>query len=146
MAKDRASLVNAQAQLARYKELFAQNIIARQDLDTQQSLAGQYEGVVKNDQALIDSARLSLIYCRITSPIDGRVGRPIDPGNIVRAFDTQGLMVITQIQPVAVNFNIPEHDEPRPPPSEPERFQTQTSPRSRPERTAQSHRDRRKTR
>jgi multidrug efflux pump subunit AcrA (membrane-fusion protein) len=67
MARDRASLVNAQAHLARYKELFAQNIIARQDLDTQLSLAGQYAGVVKKDQALIDGARLNVAYCHITS-------------------------------------------------------------------------------
>lgn len=63
MARDRASLINAQAQLARYKELFRQNIIARQDLDSQQSIAAQYTGAVKNDQALIDSARLDLAYC-----------------------------------------------------------------------------------
>ena len=114
MAKDRASLVNAQAQLARYKELFAQNIIARQDLDTQQSLAGQYEGVVKNDQALIDSARLNLDYCHITSPTNGRVGlRLVDPGNIVHTIDTRALLVITQNQPVTVIFSIPEDDLPR---------------------------------
>ena len=111
MARDRASLINAQAQLARYTELFRQNVIARQDFDAQQSLAGQYAGAVRNDQALIDSARLNLVYCRITSPINGRVGsRLTDPGNIVHAFDTQGLMVITQLQPVAVTFSIPEDD------------------------------------
>jgi membrane fusion protein, multidrug efflux system len=114
MARDRASLVNAQAQLARYKELFRQNIIARQDLDTQQSIAAQYAGAVKDDQALIDSAKLNLVYCRITSPINGRVGSPlIDPGNIVHAFDAHGLTVITQLQPVAVIFSIPDHDLPR---------------------------------
>ena len=114
MARDRASLVNAQAQLARYKELFAQNIIARQDLDTQLSLAGQYAGVVKNDQALIDGAKLNVAYCHITSPIDGRVGlRLVDPGNIVHTIDTQGLLVITQLQPIAVIFSIPEDDLPR---------------------------------
>jgi multidrug efflux system membrane fusion protein len=113
MARDRALLVNAQGQLARYKELFAQNIISRQELDTQQSRTGQYAAAVRNDQALIDRAKLSLIYCRITSPINGRVeSRLIDPGNIVRAFEPQGLMVITQIQPVEVNFNVPEYDEP----------------------------------
>jgi membrane fusion protein, multidrug efflux system len=114
MARDRASLVNAQAHLARYKELFAQNIIARQDLDTQLSLAGQYAGVVKKDQALIDGARLNVAYCHITSPIDGRVGlRLVDPGNIVHTIDTQGLLVITQLQPVAVIFSVPEDDLPR---------------------------------
>jgi multidrug efflux system membrane fusion protein len=114
MARDRAALVNAQAQLARYKELFAQNIIARQDLDARESLAGQYSGVVRNDQALIDSARLNLFYCRITSPIGGRVGlRLVDPGNIVRTIDMRGLMIITQVQPMAVIFSIPEDQLPR---------------------------------
>jgi multidrug efflux system membrane fusion protein len=114
MARDRAWLVNAQGQLARYKELFSQNVISRQELDTQQSQADQYAAAVKNDQALIDSARLNLFYCRITSPINGRIGsRLIDPGNIVHAFDTQGLMVITQLQPVAVIFSIPQDDLPR---------------------------------
>jgi multidrug efflux system membrane fusion protein len=114
MVRDRASLINARAQLARFKELFAQNIISRQEFDTQQSLAGQYAGLVGNDQAAIDSASLNLAYCRITSPIDGRVGlRLVDSGNIVHAFDTQGLMVITQLQPVAVIFSIPEDDLPR---------------------------------
>ncbi len=114
MARDRASLINARSQLARYKQLYTQNIVARQDLDNQQSLAGQYEGAVQNDQGLIDSAKLNLTYCRITSPINGRVGlRLVDPGNIVHAADTQGLMVITQLQPIAVIFSIPEDDLPR---------------------------------
>jgi membrane fusion protein, multidrug efflux system len=114
MARDRVWLINAQAQLARYRRLFAQNVIAREDLDAQRSLAGQYAGVIQNDQALIDSARLNLSYCRITSPMDGRVGlRLADPGNIVHATDTQGLLVITQIQPVAVVFSIPEDELPR---------------------------------
>lgn len=114
MARDRASLVNARSQLARYKELYAQNIVARQDLDNQQSLEGQYQGAVRNDQGLIDSAKLNLTYAKITSPISGRVGlRLVDPGNIVHAADAQGLMVITQLQPIAVIFSIPEDDLPR---------------------------------
>jgi len=114
MARDRASLVNAQSQLKRYQELYAQNIVARQDLDNQQSLVGQYEGAVKNDQGLIDSAKLNLTYSKITSPLNGRVGlRLVDPGNIVHPADTQGLMVITQLQPIAVIFSIPEDDLPR---------------------------------
>ncbi|MGO9452933.1 MAG: MdtA/MuxA family multidrug efflux RND transporter periplasmic adaptor subunit [Candidatus Binataceae bacterium] len=114
MARDKASLINARQQLNRYKELYAQNILARQDLDTQESLAGQYEGAVKNDQGLIDSANLNLVYCKITSPLDGRVGlRLVDPGNIVHAADAGGLMVITQLQPIAVIFSIPEDDLPR---------------------------------
>jgi multidrug efflux system membrane fusion protein len=114
MARDRASLANARSQLARYKELYRQNVLARQDLDNQQAQAGQFEGAVKNDQGLIDAARLNLTYCRITAPISGRVGlRLVDPGNIVHAADTQGLMVITQLQPIAVIFSIPEDDLPR---------------------------------
>jgi len=114
MARDRASLVNARSQLDRYKQLYAQNIVAKQDLDNQLSLAGQYEGAVKNDQGLIDSARLNLTYSQITAPISGRVGlRLVDPGNIVHAADTQGLLVITQLQPIAVIFSIPEDDLPR---------------------------------
>lgn len=114
MARDRASLDNARSQLARYKELYAQNIVARQDLDNQQSLAGQSQGAVKNDQGLIDSAKLNLTYAKIIAPISGRVGlRLVDPGNIVHAADAQGLMVITQLQPIAVIFSIPEDDLPR---------------------------------
>ena len=114
MARDRASLVNARSQLDRYKQLYAQNIVAKQDLDNQLSLAGQYEGAVKNDQGLIDSAKLNLTYSQITAPISGRVGlRLVDPGNIVHAADTQGLLVITQLQPIAVVFSIPEDDLPR---------------------------------
>jgi len=114
MARDRASLVNARSQLDRYKQLYAQNIVAKQDLDNQLAQAGQYEGAVKNDQGLIDSAKLNLTYSQITSPISGRVGlRLVDPGNIVHAADTQGLLVITQLQPIAVIFSIPEDDLPR---------------------------------
>src|SRR5262245_6304883 len=114
MARDRASLVNARSQLDRYKQLYAQNIVAKQDLDNQLSQAGQYEGAVKNDQGLIDSAKLNLTYSQITAPISGRVGlRLVDPGNIVHAADTQGLLVITQLQPIAVIFSIPEDDLPR---------------------------------
>ena len=114
MARDRAALVNARSQLDRYKQLYAQNIVAKQDLDNQLSLAGQYEGAVKNDQGLIDSAKLNLTYSQITAPISGRVGlRLVDPGNIVHAADTQGLLVITQLQPIAVVFSIPEDDLPR---------------------------------
>lgn len=114
MARDRASLLNANNQLARFRELYAQHIISKQDLDNQQALSGQFAGAVKNDQGLIDSARLNLTYCNIASPIAGRVGlRLVDPGNIVHAADPQGLMVITQLQPISVIFSIPEDDLPR---------------------------------
>jgi membrane fusion protein, multidrug efflux system len=114
MARDKANLVNAQTLLSRDKELFAQNIIAKQDLDNQAAQVGTYEGTVKNDQGLIDAAKLNLTYSRITAPISGRIGlRLVDIGNIVHATDTTGLVVITQLQPIAVDFSIPEDDLPR---------------------------------
>jgi multidrug efflux system membrane fusion protein len=89
-------------------------MIPKQQLDTQEALVKQYEGVVKSDQGLIDNARLQLTYCHITSPISGRVGlRLVDPGNMVRATDQNGLLVITQLQPIAVVFAIPEDSLPK---------------------------------
>jgi multidrug efflux system membrane fusion protein len=109
MAKDRALLDNARIDAERYRTLFEQDSIAKQQLDTQASLVRQYEGTVKVDQAAIDTARLQLIYCRITAPISGRLGlRLVDPGNIVHASDANGLVVITQLQPIGVVFTIPE--------------------------------------
>lgn len=109
MARDQALLKNAQADLARYRTLFEQDSIARQQLDTQASLVRQYEGALKADQAQIDSARLQLTYARITAPIGGRLGlRQVDPGNIVHAADANGIVVIAQLQPVTVVFTLPE--------------------------------------
>jgi multidrug efflux system membrane fusion protein len=109
MAKDQALLNNARIDLERYRVLFEQDSVARQQLDTQQSLVRQYEGTVRVDQAQIDNAKLQLVYCRITAPIGGRLGlRQVDPGNIVRAGDALGLVVITQLQPITVVFTIPE--------------------------------------
>lgn len=109
MAHDQALLANARLDLARYKTLLAQDAIPKQQLDTQVSTVGQYEGAIKTDQATIDNARLQLTYCRITAPIGGRIGlRLVDPGNIVHASDANGLLVITQIQPIAVLFTLPE--------------------------------------
>ncbi|MES1163935.1 MAG: efflux RND transporter periplasmic adaptor subunit, partial [Rhizobacter sp.] len=89
--------------------LLQQDSIARQQLDTQEALVRQYEATVKMDHAAIDSARLQLTYSRITAPIGGRLGlRQVDLGNIVRAGDANGLVVITQLQPVTVVFSIPE--------------------------------------
>ncbi|MFZ0887641.1 MAG: MdtA/MuxA family multidrug efflux RND transporter periplasmic adaptor subunit [Candidatus Binataceae bacterium] len=114
LARDQASLVNAKVTAERDRVLFAHDAIAQQDLDNQQSTAGQYEGAVVSDKASIDNAKLQLIYSRITAPLTGRIGlRLIDPGNIVHATDTQGLAVITQLQPIAVLFSIPEDDLPR---------------------------------
>jgi multidrug efflux system membrane fusion protein len=114
MARDQALLNNAQADLVRYQDLWQRNLIAKQQLDTQEALVRQYEGSLKSDQGQIDSARLQLTYCRITSPISGRVGlRLVDPGNIVRANDPNGLLVITQVQPITVVFPVPEDSLPQ---------------------------------
>ena len=109
LARDQASLDNARKDLERYRVLYAEDSIASQQVDTQESLVHQLEGTVKADQGQIDAAKLQLAYCRITAPFSGRVGlRLVDPGNIVRATDTNGLVVITQLQPIAVIFAIPE--------------------------------------
>jgi multidrug efflux system membrane fusion protein len=113
LVRDQALLQNARLDLERYKVLIEQDSIPRQQLDTQDSLVHQLEGTVKADQAQIDNAKLQLVYCRITSPISGRVGlRLVDPGNIVHAADTGGLVVITQLQPIAVVFTLPEDNIP----------------------------------
>ena len=109
MARDQALLKNALVDVERYRTLLAQDSIARQQLDTQEALVRQYEGAVKVDQGQIDSARLQLVYARITAPIGGRVGlRQVDPGNMVHASDANGLVVITQLQPITVVFTLPE--------------------------------------
>jgi multidrug efflux system membrane fusion protein len=109
LIKDEAALANARIDLARYETLLKQNAIQEQLYTTQKAALVQAEGVVKADQAQVDSAKLSLVYCRITAPITGRVGlRLVDPGNIVHATDTNGLLVITQIQPISVIFTISE--------------------------------------
>ena len=109
MARDQALLANARIDLERYRVLLAQDSIAKQLVDTQEALVRQYEGVVKFDQGLVDNARLQLVYARVTAPIAGRLGlRQVDAGNIVRAGDANGLVVITQLQPITVVFTIPE--------------------------------------
>ncbi len=113
LARDQALLENAKIDLQRYRVLWAQDSIQKQQLDTQASLVRQTEGTVKNDRGQIDSVKLQLIYCRITAPITGRVGlRQVDPGNIVHTTDTTGIVVITQLQPIAVVFTIPEDNIP----------------------------------
>jgi membrane fusion protein, multidrug efflux system len=113
LAKDVATLENNKILLARDKELYAQKVIARQDLDNQQALVNQYEGSIESDKGAVDNAKLNLTYARITSPITGRVGlRLVDAGNIIHATDTTGIAVITQLQPIAVDFSIPEDDLP----------------------------------
>jgi membrane fusion protein, multidrug efflux system len=109
MKKDQAALDNAKIDLARYQKLWSQNAIPQQQLATQQATVVQDEGALKSDQAQIDNANLNLTYCKITSPITGRVGlRLVDPGNIVHANDSNGLLVITQVDPISVIFTIAE--------------------------------------
>jgi membrane fusion protein, multidrug efflux system len=109
LARDEALLRNARVDLERYRTLVAEDSIPTQQLDTQAELVHQYEGVVETDRGQIDNVKLQLIYCRITAPLSGRLGlRLVDPGNIVHASDQNGLVVITQLQPIAVVFTIPE--------------------------------------
>ena len=109
LAKDQAARRDAEVNYERYKLLFKEGVIPQQQLDTQQSQVGQFDGAIKSDQAQIDNAKLQLTYCRITSPVSGRVGlRLVDPGNIIHATDSNGLVVITQVQPISVIFSLPQ--------------------------------------
>jgi len=109
LARDQAQLANARIDLERYKTLLGQDSIAKQQVDSQEALVRQLEGTVRVDQGLLDNARLQLTYARITAPIAGRVGlRQVDPGNIVRSGDANGLVVITQQQPITVLFTLPQ--------------------------------------
>lgn len=114
MARDREQLNNARIDLARYKQLWQEDSIPKQQYDTQEALVRQLEGSVKVDQGQIDNARLQLTYSRITAPVSGRTGlRQVDPGNIIHASDANGLVVITQVQPISVLFPIPEDNLPQ---------------------------------
>jgi multidrug efflux system membrane fusion protein len=109
MVRDRALLANARIDLERYQTLFKQDSIARQQVDTQAALVRQYEGTITADQSQIDNAKLQLAYARITAPISGRLGlRQVDPGNIVHSSDANGIVVITQLDPIAAIFTIPQ--------------------------------------
>ncbi|WP_318833824.1 MdtA/MuxA family multidrug efflux RND transporter periplasmic adaptor subunit [Burkholderia cepacia] len=113
-ARDSALLATARLDLKRYQTLLSQDSIASQTVDTQASLVKQYEGAVKTDQAAIDSAKLNLTYARITAPVSGRVGlRQVDPGNYVTPGDTNGIVVITQLQPMSVIFTTSEDNLPQ---------------------------------
>lgn len=113
LAQNQAQLKNAEIDLARYQGLYAEDSIAKQTLDTQQALVGQYRGTVKSNQAAVAEARLNLDFTRIRAPISGRLGlRQVDLGNLVRSSDTTPLVVITQVEPIAVNFTLPEKDLP----------------------------------
>jgi multidrug efflux system membrane fusion protein len=112
-ARDAAQLRDARITLERYRDLIAHGVISKQEYDDQASKVGQFEGAVKADQGLIDDAKLQLTYSRVTAPISGRVGlRIVDVGNVVHANDQTGLVVITQLQPIAVLFTIPEDNLP----------------------------------
>jgi membrane fusion protein, multidrug efflux system len=114
LAKDQAQRKDAQVNFERYQLLFNEGVIPKQQLDTQGALVGQFDGAIKSDQSQIDNAKLQLTYSRITAPISGRVGlRLVDAGNIVHATDPNGLLVITQLQPIAVLFSLPQDQLPQ---------------------------------
>ncbi len=105
LAKDQAQLRDVQVNYERFQLLYKEGVIPKQQLDTQGAQVGQFEGSIKADQGVIDSAKLQLVYSRMIAPISGRIGlRLVDIGNIVHATDTNGLLVITQLQPIAVIF------------------------------------------
>ncbi len=107
--RDQASLRDAKLNLDRYTALIPSGSIAQQQVDTQKALVDQLDGTVRNDQAQINSAKLNITYCHITAPFNGRVGlRQVDSGNIVHASDTNPMLVLTQLQPIAVIFTLPE--------------------------------------
>jgi multidrug efflux system membrane fusion protein len=107
--KDQATLSDARLNLERYTTLIPSGSIAQQQVDTQKSLVDQLDGQVRTDQAQINNAKLQLIYCNITAPFTGRVGlRQVDPGNIVHSADTTPMLILTQLQPIAVIFTLPE--------------------------------------
>jgi multidrug efflux system membrane fusion protein len=111
LVHDKALLANARIDLVRYQTLLAQNSIAQQQVATQQALVKQYEGTVQTDAGSVASAKVQLIYTRITAPLSGRAGlKQVDIGNIVHTSDTNGVVVITQMQPATVVFSIPEDD------------------------------------
>jgi multidrug efflux system membrane fusion protein len=107
--KDQASLRDAKLNYDRYVTLIPSGSIAQQQVDTQKSTVDQLDGQVRTDQAQIDNAKLQIVYCHITAPFTGRVGlRQVDPGNIVHAADTNPMLILTQLQPIAVIFTLPE--------------------------------------
>lgn len=114
LARDQALLQNARLDQKRYKTLLQQDSISSQQVDTQDALVRQYEGTVKTDQGNVDNARIQLGYTRIVAPVSGRIGlRQVDAGNIVNTGDTNGVALITQIQPITVLYTIPEDNLPQ---------------------------------
>jgi membrane fusion protein, multidrug efflux system len=114
LAKDQAQLKDVQVDYERFTLLFKEGVIPKQQLDTQQAQVGTFEGAIKADNATIDNAKLQIMYSHITAPISGRVGlRLVDIGNMVHATDTNGLLVITQLQPIATLFSLPQDQLPQ---------------------------------
>lgn len=113
LRRDQALLTNARVDLKRYQDILAQGLIAKQQLDTQQALVHQYEGTVATDEGQVSAAKLNLTYTHIVAPVNGRVGlRQVDIGNYVTASDANGIVVVTQLQPISVIFPMPEDNLP----------------------------------
>lgn len=113
-AADQAQLANARADLVRYSNLVRSDFASHQQVDTQTAMVAQLQATIAGDDAAIESARLNLEFCHITSPIDGRTGlRLVDPGNLIHATDAQGIVTITQLHPIAVVFTLPQDDLPQ---------------------------------
>jgi multidrug efflux system membrane fusion protein len=112
-AENRARLENARADLARLQELVAQGLVTQQQVSGQESLVGQYLGALQSNEAQVNTAKLNLSYTRVAAPISGRLGlRQVDAGNLVRAGDANGLVVVTQMRPISVIFTVPEAELP----------------------------------
>jgi multidrug efflux system membrane fusion protein len=108
LAHDEALLKNAQAQYARYKALYEAGVVSKESMQGYEAAQGQYQGAIESDKAVIENAQLQLNWCTIQSPINGKIGlRLVDPGNLVAA-GTTNLVVINQLEPIAVNFTLPE--------------------------------------
>jgi multidrug efflux system membrane fusion protein len=112
--QDEADLTNARQDLARYTSLAKQDFASRQQVDTQAALVNHMVAAIAGDDAAIESAKLNLSFCYITSPIGGRVGlRQVDVGNLVHATDATGIVTITQVHPISVTFTLPQEDLPQ---------------------------------
>src|SRR5262249_10227691 len=109
LARDQALLQSAKTEQSRNQLLLDKGLIPKQQFDIQTASVGQYEGAIQADQAAIDNANLQITYSRIPAPLSGQIGlRLVDEGNIIRAADPGGIVVITQVQPISVLFSIPE--------------------------------------
>jgi len=113
LARDEASLADAQLDMKRYEDLIKEDSVSQQQVDTQRATVGQDIGTVASDKAAVKTAELNLMYCHITSPVTGRVGlRQVDQGNYVTVGNATGIVVVTQLQPISVLFTVPEDNVP----------------------------------